>query len=210
MKQFHLRQRCAALCFAFVVGTPAVAAATAEGTVTFTKTPPLALVVWDTTDASQSAGVPIVITQKNRVFSQLLAVVPPQGTVEFVNDDDQQHNVFVSDQKNKLELDFGLAQPAETVKQVVSWPSGTAVKFGCKIHPQMQTWIMSLSSARYQVVLVPDNVTQVSFSVPNVTSESKLQVWSPRGEAVNISLGGAAVDLTFKDKPCGQVTAALK
>jgi plastocyanin len=180
--------------------------ASVDGTITFTKTPPVAVVVWDATDTSLAPGAPAVISQKNRIFSPMIAVLPPQAVIDFKNDDDQQHNVFASDKKAGLDVDFGLSKPSEVHQQSVTWPVGTAIRFGCKIHPQMQAWVLCSTSARHQVVAVPEGATQVTFSLPQATASSRIQVWSPRGEAVDAAFGEVGTELLFKGKPCGQVT----
>ena len=185
-------------------------AATVHGTVSFTKVPPPVLLAWDGSDTSFKSGDPIVIGQKNRIFSKMLVVVPSGGSVVFRNDDDQQHSVFTEDKASGVQADHGLHQPSESVTQQVTWPSGGVVRFGCRIHPQMQVWIASLSSARHQAVELPQGAKEATFTLTGVAADAPITVWTSRSDLLTAPAINGSVDLFYKGKSCGSLRLTVE
>lgn len=85
------------------------------------------------------------LTQKNRMFSPHLLVIPVGSTVDFPNTDPFFHNVFsLFDGKR---FDLGLYE-AGSDKQVVFSREGVSYIF-CNIHPEMSAVVLALSTPLY-------------------------------------------------------------
>jgi hypothetical protein len=103
-----------------------LSAATIDGTVTYLRGAPPAVLAWLPQDASWKPEKPVIVDQRLEAFSPLIAVAPPNGTIEIRNSDLQQHNVF----SIAPEVDLGLGAPGSTLRLTVAWPAGSVVRHG--------------------------------------------------------------------------------
>ena len=159
-------------------GTLSVSAATVDGTVTYLRGAPPAVLAWLPQDTSWQPSGPIVVDQRLETFIPIIAVAPPHSAIEIRNSDQQQHNVF----SLAPEIDLGLGAPGSTLRLNVTWPNGSVVRHGCKIHPQMQLWVASIASAWHSVTVIPDGSLTATFRFAKVpTAVTTLSLWSPRG-----------------------------
>lgn len=190
------------LCLLFI---GPLTAATIEGTVTFERGAPPAVLLWLPGDSSWKPEGPIVVDQRDQAFRPVIAVCPPSGTVVIHNSDTVQHNVFSIDP----DVDLGLGQPASALTLNITWPAGSVVRHGCKIHPQMQLWVASLATAHHVVVPFTETALSATFTLDGVPADTaRLSFWSPRGEPMEAAVG-AATPILRKGKPIGSVSARL-
>jgi plastocyanin len=161
--------------------------------------------IWLPDDASWKPADPTVIEQRDQTFIPVLAVAPPGGVVQFHNSDPQPHNVFALDPRAGIDCDLGLGDPGSTLTLTVAWPAGTVVKHGCKIHPQMQLWIASLSSAFHAVAVVPTDPARVTLHLADIpATATRLSFWAPRCTPLTVPLNPALIQpILRKNKPCG-------
>ena len=184
-----------------------LAGASLEITCEFTTNPPPAILVWLPEDASWKPSAPLVIDQRDQAFTPLIAVAPPQGIVQFRNSDPQPHNVFALDPKTGIDQDLGLGDPGSILSLTVTWPAGTVVKHGCKIHPQMQLWVASLSSAYHAVATVPSDPARVTVRLADIPATcTQVRFWAPRCAPLTVPLTANQIHpILRKDKPCGSL-----
>ena len=192
------------LLLAFVAAQ--LSAASIDGTVTYLRGAPPAVLVWLPQDASWQPSGPIMVDQRQEAFLPLIAVAPPNSSIEIRNSDQQQHNVF----SLAPELDLGLGAPGSTLHLNVTWPNGSVVRHGCKIHPQMQLWVASIASAWHTVTVIPEGALSVGFQLREVpTTCTTLSLWSPRGEPLTIPLTNGKTPILRKNAVVGTLTLNL-
>lgn len=109
------------------------------------------------------------LTQKNRMFTPHLLVIPVGSVVDFPNADPFFHNVFSL--FNGKRFDLGLYE-AGTSKEVVFSREGVSYIF-CNIHPQMGAIVLSLSTPYYAIA-----DRDGTFRIDDIPSgEYELHVW---------------------------------
>lgn len=189
-------------------------AATIEATVRFTRAAPPAVLLWlpETGPWKPAAEVgPTKVEQLAETFKPTIAVVQPGGTVAFHNGDPQQHNVFALDATLGIDTDLGLGAPDSTLTLTTSWPAGSVVKHGCKIHPQMQLWIAVLDTPWYTVSDIPDGTLEVMMRVthPPSTTPALLTsatLWAPRCETLTVKIPSELTPIIRKGKTVGTLS----
>ena len=183
--------------------------ASVEATVHFERGAPPAVLVWLPQDSSWKPTVPTVIDQRFEAFIPLIAVAPPRGKVEIRNSDLQQHNVFAIDPELNVNTDLGLGAPESILILDVTWPAGSVVRHGCKIHPQMQLWVASLTSAYHAVATIPAGDADVTVRLADVPAGlDRVTLRAPRCEPLEITLD-ASSPILRKGKPVGSFSARL-
>lgn len=180
-------------------------AATIDGTVTFDRGAPPAVLLWLPGDSGWQPAGPIIVDQKAQAFSPVIAVCQPGGTVTIRNSDTVQHNVFSLDP----DVDLGLGQPASDLTLRVTWPAGSVVRHGCKIHPQMQLWVASLATAHHVVVPFAETALSATFTLEVPASTERLSFWSPRGEPMEAAVSGTT-PIMRKGKAIGSISVRLQ
>ena len=182
-----------------------VNAATIEVAVTFDRSAPPAVLVWMPEDSTWKPIEPTTVDQLNQTFAPTIAVAPPGGSVRFTNSDSVQHNVFALDDERKVDTDLGLAPPTTVLTLNVTWPVGAAVKHGCKIHPQMQLWIVALNSSYHQAMTIPEGQLTATLRLEQVPAScTRVALWAPRIEAVETT--DTHGPLLRRGKPAGTFT----
>ena len=123
----------------------------------------------DATQLAFTARKRYTLTQKNRMFSPHLLVIPVGSTVDFPNADPFFHNVFsLFDGKR---FDLGLYE-AGSDKQVVFSREGVSYIF-CNIHPEMSAVVLAISTPLYAVA--DANESADISSVPE--GDYDLNIW---------------------------------
>ena len=187
-----------------------VAAASIDVTVTFERAAPPAVLVWIPGVTGWKPTAPTVVDQRFEAFHPTIAVAPPGGVVEFHNSDTQRHNVFALDAERGIDTDLGLGAPESILSLAVSWPVGSVVKHGCKIHPQMQLWIMALDSPLHGVGELPAGTLEVTVRIPQVPADTKqVSLWAPRCETVTTIIDAEPTPVLRKGKAVGRFNAHL-
>jgi hypothetical protein len=183
-----------------------LSAATIEGTVTYLRGAPPAVLVWLPQDASWQPATPIIVDQRQETFMPILAVAPPGSAIEIRNSDQQQHNVF----SLAPEVDLGLGAPGSSLRLNVTWPNGSVVRHGCKIHPQMQLWVASIASAWHTVMIIPEGTLTAAFQLREVPAGlTTLSLWSPRGEPRTSPIADGDSPIMRRDVTIGSLRLRL-
>ena len=187
-----------------------VPAASIDVTVSFERAAPPAVLVWIPGVTGWKPTAPSVVDQRLEAFHPTLVVAPQGGVVEFHNSDTQRHNVFALDAERGIDTDLGLGAPGTTLSLTVTWPVGSVVKHGCKIHPQMQLWIMALDSPLHAVGALPEGALQVTVRIPQVPADTKqVTLWAPRCETVTTTIDAEPTPIIRKGRAVGRFTAHL-
>ncbi len=187
---------------------PVLSAAVINGEFTFEGKVPLSGVAW--VESIPGAPVSLTIGQKNKIFAPGLVFAPMGSTLVLENDDDQEHNAFTKDAS--LDIDLGLAAPGKKITQPITWPDGTFVRFGCKIHPAMQLWVGSIASPLVAQPSFDRQARSGKVQISNVPAgAAKVHVWLPLHEPIMTEVGAnpVVVDLVFKGRKSGSVTLSL-
>jgi plastocyanin len=186
-------------------------AASLEATVTFARAAPPAVLVWLPDYHGWKPAGATIVDQREQAFRPLIVVAPPGGIVEFRNSDSQAHNIFALDSERGIDTDLGLGAPGSTLSLTVAWPLATVVKHGCKIHPQMQLWIMSLDSPYAAVSELADGALSTTVHLTEIPADARqLRLWAPRCETLTMDLPSAgAMPVVRKGKPVGTLSVRL-
>ena len=152
------------------------------GKIVFDKIPPFAGIVYmeDLSAGVQSSE----IDQKDKSFDKRIAVVSPDGALNFTNSDPFDHNIYADDLISKIKFEIGIIPSGGEEAISVDWPENTLVRVGCKIHPKMRSYIANIQSNHYQVIEfdrdqsayevkllnVPENISKLSFLIPGYES----------------------------------------
>jgi len=188
----------------------AMPAATVEATVRFERAAPPAVLIWIPEISGWKSATPSVVDQHFEAFHPTIVVAPPGGTVEFHNSDTQQHNVFALDEERGIDTDLGLGAPGTTLSLTVDWPVGSVVKHGCKIHPQMQLWIMALDSPLHAVGELPAGTLEAVVRIPDVPANThRISLWAPRCEQLTADVPATGLAVMRKGKSVGTLTVRL-
>jgi len=197
-------------CAVLVICSAALPAATIEATVRFERAAPPAVVLWIPGVTGWKPASPTVVDQRFEAFHPTIAVAPPGGIVEFHNSDSQQHNVFALDAERNIDTDLGLGLPGATLSLTVAWPSESVVKHGCKIHPQMQLWILALDSPFHAVSDIPSGSLETVVRIPNVPADTRnVTLWAPRCEKMTCEIPTTSRQVIRKGKPVGTLSVRL-
>ncbi len=150
------------------------------------------------------------LNQTNKTFSSRLVVGKSGCSIDFLNSDVMNHNIFANDLKKNAQFDVGLIPPGEKANAVVNWAEGDVVRVGCKIHPQMRSYIANVPSRYYSIITMEDDALQYDFSLSGAPdSLQELVVWFPRMDPIKVTLpegDKVTVDVTRSGKTYGTLT----
>lgn len=156
-------------CFLFTALLVSIAATTAvAGTITGTVSPGKSSVVY--LDAIQGKAFPAptqqpVMDQKGLVFNPHVMVVQQGTTVEFLNSDSVQHNVFWPSVSGNKKLTHNLGTWPKGEKKGFKFDNPGVVPLLCNVHPEMSGYIVvsptpyfaeTDASGNYKIENVPD------------------------------------------------------
>jgi plastocyanin len=138
---------------------------------------------------SVAAAEPIIINQKNkRFFPRLMPIVTGQ-TVHFFNQDELEHNVFSTEEKQSFDLG---RYPKGDFRPVTYEQSGN-YKVYCNIHQKMVLDIVVLDNHYFAVT-----DEKGDFSIDNVPPGNyKLNVWHIYGGMTEQNITVTDVDMTL-------------
>ena len=123
------------------------------------------------------------------MFSKKIIVVPKATTISFKNSDVIDHNIFADDKDANVKFDAGLVAPGNDAKQPSTWPEGTIIRIGCKIHPKMRSYVAVASSAYFAEVEFDSKVKKTPFEIKDVPdSLTKVNIWLPRYEKIEVAI----------------------
>ncbi|HJX85264.1 MAG TPA: carboxypeptidase regulatory-like domain-containing protein [Candidatus Angelobacter sp.] len=103
-------------------------------------------VIWvdDPAAKAEPPAKPFVMDQKGMLFVPHVLVVPVGSTVDFLNSDSVQHNVFW---KGKTGHNLGTWPKGE--KRSFKFDSPGVVSLFCNVHPEMSAYIIVASTSHY-------------------------------------------------------------
>ncbi|NRA38222.1 MAG: hypothetical protein HRU15_08790, partial [Planctomycetes bacterium] len=161
-----------ALCLLFMCSWVSAFAADLTVKLSFDKRPTPSGMVYMLNDASLlDAGQQTVeVIQKGKVFIPRLVAAPKGGNIVIKNLDEIQHNVYADDKPQKTQVDLGMSDPNKDVTQKVTWEVAQVVKFGCRIHPNMQLWIANIPTKHHVCFDMEKNQAQYDTKIVNVPS----------------------------------------
>lgn len=128
-----------------------------------------------------------VMNQKNLVFIPHVLPVIAGSTVDFLNSDDVQHNVFSPDKCCKFDLGSYGKGMSKTRKFDVA---GSQAVILCNVHPEMEAYVVVLQNSYFSLTDKDGN-----FKIENVPPGTyTLKVWNEKYKAkdqtITISASG--------------------
>ncbi len=174
---------------------------TLSGQFSFLRKPSRVALIYFSEDKGLKQG--LTIDQKGKQFLSQIAVGSPGVVITFKNSDKIDHNIYADDKRLGIKFDLGLMRAGSNFSgtQPISWEAGEVVKIGCKIHPKIRFYAVSLTS-RYHRVLEfnGEKVTSFRFEVPP-GKLTKVAVWLPKYDPINVSIKpGERKDIELKKK----------
>ena len=164
---------------------------TVTGTLTFIKKASFAGVVY--MEAIEGYEAPLIeganVDQLDKKFTKKIVVGGKGGTVSFRNSDAIDHNIFSNDSHSGVKFDVGLMVPAGKKTIDVTWEERLLVRYGCKIHPKMKSYIFTSPTSFYQVMEFEKKVKSYSFVLENVPSElTEVSLMIPKYDTATLKL----------------------
>ena len=157
------------------------------GEFTFAKKAPDGALIYLPEDNSLSKKE-AVIDQIDKEFTQSIVVGKKDLQATFKNSDTINHNIYVSDTDHNISFDIGLAVPGSIFQQKITWEEGINIKIGCKIHPQMRAWIVSLASKYHHILRFQDEQKTGQLEMEAPSNFSKVRVWMPGYDLVELEI----------------------
>lgn len=114
---------------------------------------------------------PFVIDQKGLLFHPHIAVVPVGSTVEFLNSDSVQHNVFWPAVSGNKKAGHNLGTWPKGERRTFKFDQAGVVPLLCNVHPEMSGFVVVVptpyyaetdASGNYKIENVPDGQYSVS------------------------------------------------
>lgn len=114
--------------------------------------------------------------QTGLVFIPHVLAVPLGATVTFLNNDQEQHNVYFLDDRTGDTLDIGTWGPGVSVDHTFDTP-GMVITL-CKLHLEMAAYVVVSPSPWFAQVAFESRDTPVQFEIDNVPpGDYELSVW---------------------------------
>ena len=134
------------------------------------------------------------VDQKNLVFIPHVLAVPTGSTVDFVNNDKVNHNIFSADACKKFNL--GTYNPG--MSKSVTFDKPCVVNLLCNVHSEMSGYVVTVASNYYAV-----SGTDGKFTISNVPAGTYEVVgWSeklkPTGKTMVTVTDGATATVAVK------------
>lgn len=140
---------------------------------------------------------PFLMDQKGLMFQPHVLVVPVGSTVEFLNSDSVQHNVFWPSVGGNRKLTHNLGTWPQGQKRPFKFDSPGAVPLLCNVHPEMAGYVVVVptpyyvetdASGDYKIENVPDG----SYTVVAWHEGAK-----PQSKPVTVTGGSGKADFTL-------------
>ncbi len=141
-------------------------------------------VVWvdDPSGKVEPPSKPFVIDQKGLLFVPHVVVVPVGSTVEFLNSDNVQHNVFWTGISGNKKLGHNLGTWPKGEKRSFKFDNAGVVPLLCNVHPEMSAYVVVVPTAHYgttdangeySIQNVPDGAHTVTIWHEGMKQQSK-------------------------------------
>ena len=139
-----------------------------------------------------------VMDQKGLLFSPHILVVEEGTTVDFLNSDNVQHNVFWPSIGGDKKAGHNLGTWPKGEKKSFQFNDVGVASLLCNVHPEMNGYIVVSPTPYFAVTDKSGN-----YEIKNVPpGKYTLKTWSEDGkvttQAVEVNAGGATADLTVK------------
>ena len=139
-----------------------------------------------------------VMDQKGLLFSPHILVVEEGTTVDFLNSDNVQHNVFWPSIGGDKKAGHNLGTWPKGEKKSFQFNDVGVASLLCNVHPEMNGYIVVSPTPYFAVTDKSGN-----YEIKNVPpGKYTLKTWSEDGkvttQAVEVGAGGATADLTVK------------
>lgn len=148
---------------------------------------------------------PVVLDQKGLVFIPHVMAIQKGTTVEFLNSDTTEHNVFCVDECCKIVEDINSKKPkfldlgnfagGQKANHTFDIP-GESVML-CKLHPEMAAYIVVLETSYFAIAEIDGATQSAKFSVENVPAgKYVVKTWNQRVESAEqeVVVGNGAAD----------------
>ena len=108
-------------------------------------------VVWvdDPSAKPEPPAKPFIMDQKGLLFVPHILVVPVGSTVDFLNSDNVQHNVFWTGISGNKKLGHNLGTWPKGEKRSFKFDNPGVVSLLCNVHPEMSAYVVVVSTAHY-------------------------------------------------------------
>ena len=125
---------------------------------------------------------PFTVDQKGLLFIPHVIVVPQGATVEFLNSDSVQHNVFWSGISGNKKLGKNLGTWPKGEKRTFKFDNSGVVPLLCNVHPEMSAYVVVVptsyyattnANGEYKIEGVPDGPHNVTFWHEGMKQQSK-------------------------------------
>jgi plastocyanin len=125
---------------------------------------------------------PFIVDQKGLLFIPHVIVVPVGGTVEFLNSDSVQHNVFWPSISGNKKLGKNLGTWPKGEKRSFKFDNPGVVSLLCNVHPEMSAFVIVVptsfyattnASGEYTIENVPDGPHTVTAWHEGMKQQSK-------------------------------------
>ncbi len=155
-----------------------------------------------------------VIDQKNLVFVPHVMAVQKGATVDFVNSDTTEHNVFCVDECCKIVGDLNARKPK--FLDLGNFPGGAKASHTftipgegvmlCKLHPEMSAYIIVVESPYFTMAEIDGDSQSAKYVIPKVPpGEYTLKAWHKKltvpEQTITVPENGTVTtDLTLQKK----------
>lgn len=155
-------------------------------------------VVWvdDPSAKPEPPAKPFIMDQKGLLFVPHILVVPVGSTVDFLNSDNVQHNVFWIGISGNKKLGHNLGTWPKGEKRSFKFDNPGVAPLLCNVHPEMSAYVVVVSTSHYAttdangeytIQNVPDGAHNVAVWHEGMKQQSK---------QVNVS-GATKADFTL-------------
>ena len=174
----------------------------------FTKKPPASGILY-----VPEAGSPPIsgeVDQKDKVFLERIVPISPGTELVLKNSDSVDHNIFANDLSDaNIRFDVGLMPVGAEMKVPVDWPLNSFIRVGCKIHPKMKTYIISMDAKSYKIIEMQKKIKEYTFNLEDVASDAKtVRVALEKYDPIELELSAGEtkeVELFRRGKPRGSL-----
>lgn len=141
-------------------------------------------VVWidNSSGKTDVPNKPFVVDQKGLLFIPHVTVVPVGSTVDFLNSDRVQHNVFWPDINGNKKLGKNLGTWPQGEKRSFKFENPGVVSLLCNVHPEMSAYVIVVptsyyattnASGEYAIENVPDGPHTITVWHEGMKQQSK-------------------------------------
>lgn len=155
---------------------------------------------------------PALMDQQALVFVPHVLAIQKGTTVEFLNSDTTDHNVFCVDDCCKVVEDINAKKPKTL--DLGNFPGGARAGFNftipgeavilCRLHPEMAAYVLVLETPYFTVAAIDESTQSATFSIANVPpGKYTVKVWNKKTES-------AEQEITVGDDGLTDVAVELK